>query len=158
MKAMRPFLPASYCAYRLFWLCYECNCMTVLWMQLHERWKSQICSWCWSYSVKYNKKVTTNYNLSRKWIQLKVKNVWISCQNIWISSLILIWIFWWIELAVLRSHRKVYQNCIFDFKISEKKICILPDLNCFLPHWQTCFVPSVGRDFIQWQILYVIRP
>ena len=48
----------------------------------------------------------------RKWIQLKVCSH--PVKNVWISSLTLILIFWWIELAILRSHRKIYQNFIFN--------------------------------------------
>ena len=40
----------------------------------------------------------------------------------------------------------------------EKTICILQYLNRFLPHWQTCFIPSIYRDFIQWRVLYVTLP
>ena len=49
----------------------------------------------------------------RKWIQLKVSSH--SVKNVWISSLTLILIFCWIELAILRSHIKVSQNFIFNF-------------------------------------------
>ena len=40
---------ASWCAY------YVEVILILLWMQLHERWKPDICSWCWSYSVRYRK-------------------------------------------------------------------------------------------------------
>ena len=49
----------------------------------------------------------------RKWIQLKVSSH--SVKNVWISSLTLILIFCWIELAILRSHIKVSKNFIFNF-------------------------------------------
>ena len=49
----------------------------------------------------------------RKWIQLKVYSH--SVKKAWISSLTLILIFCWIELAILRSHIKVSQNFIFNF-------------------------------------------
>ena len=50
----------------------------------------------------------------RKWIQLEVYSH--PMKNVWISSLTLILIFWGIELAILRSHRKVYQDFIFNFE------------------------------------------
>ena len=61
------------------------------------------------------------------------------------------------------SHFDKPQKCLPKFYIwfwryLEKKICILPDLSRFLPHWQTWFIASVGRDFIQWRILYVTHP
>ena len=49
----------------------------------------------------------------RKWIQLKVCSHPI--KHVWVSSLTPILIFWWIELVILRSHRKVYQNFICNF-------------------------------------------
>ena len=82
---------------------------------LHERWKSQMCSRCWSYGIKYRKKLLQFTILLRKWIQLKVYGN--SVKNVWISSLTLIVILWWIELFILRVHRKVYQN--FLFKVNE---------------------------------------
>ena len=48
----------------------------------------------------------------RKWIQLKVYSH--PVKNVWISSLTLILIFLWIELVIFGSHKKVYQNFIFN--------------------------------------------
>ena len=123
----------------------------MLWKQPHERKRSQICSQCWSYSVKYRKKLLQTTIPLRKWIQLKFYSY--SVKNVWISSLTLIFIFWWIELAILRSHRNVYQDF---WRYLEKKICILLALNCFLLSCETFSIPSFGRDFIMWRILYVI--
>ena len=89
----------------------------------------------------------------RKWIQLKVYSH--PVKNVSTSSLTFVLIFGWIELVIWRSHRKICQNFIFDYL--GRKICIVPDLNRFLPHWTTCFMPILG-DFIQWRILYAIRP
>ena len=74
--------------------------------------KGQICSRCWSYGVKYRKKLLQTTNYLWKWIYLKVYSHPI--KNVWISSLTLILIFWWIE--ILRRHRKPYQNFIFSFE------------------------------------------
>ena len=57
----------------------------------------------------------------RKWIQLKVYSH--PVKNVWISSLTFVLIFWWIELAIWRSHRKICQNFIFDYL--GRKICIV---------------------------------
>ena len=48
----------------------------------------------------------------RKSIQLKVYSH--PVKNVWIGSLTLILIFLWIELVILGSHKKVYQNFIFN--------------------------------------------
>ena len=79
-----------------------------------ERWKSQICWWCWLYGVKYRKKLLQTTIPLRKWIQLKVYSH--TVKNVWVSCLILVMIFWWTGLAILRSHGKVYQNFIFNFE------------------------------------------
>ena len=83
--------------------------------------KVQICSRCWSYGVKYRKKLLQTTNYLWKWIYLKVYSHPI--KNVWISSLTLILIFWWIELGILRSHRKGYQNFTLICKIFGEK-CI----------------------------------
>ena len=43
------------------------------------------------------------------------------------------------NLVILRSHRKVHQNFLFNFEDNWKKKLYFtrPDLNRFLPHWQT---------------------
>ena len=88
--------------------------LIVLWMLLHERWKSQILFMMLSYSVKCMKKLLQTTVPLGKCIQSKV----CSCpvKNVWISSVTLIFIFWWIELAILRSHTIAYQNFIFKFE------------------------------------------
>ena len=88
--------------------------LIMFWKQLYEKWKSHICSRCWSNGVKYRKKKLLQTTIPlRKWIQLKVYSH--SVKNVWISSLTLILIFCWIELTILRSHIKVSQNFIFNF-------------------------------------------
>ena len=131
VKAIRLSLHASCCVYKLFRLCYKSNCMK-------------------GGSHKYVRDVdqmrqNTEKKLPQmtislwKWTQLKVYSH--PVQRVWISSLTPILIFWWTELVILRIHRKVYQNFIFNFG---KKICIVSDLKLFLPHWKTCFIPSIG--------------
>ena len=61
------------------------------------------------------------------------------------------------------SHFEKPQKSLWKFylwfsRYLEKKICILPDLNRFVPQRKTYFISSVGRDFIQWWILYSIPP
>ena len=101
---MRPFLHVSCCAYKLFWLCYESNCM---------KGESRKYIHDVDHMVYNSEKNLLQITISlRKWIQLKVYSH--PVKNVWISSLTLIMIFWWIELAILRSHRKIYQNFIFN--------------------------------------------
>ena len=59
----------------------------------------------------------------RKWIQLKVYSHLVT--NVWISSLTLILIFWWIEQVILISHRKVSQNFAFNFRDIWKRKFVL---------------------------------
>ena len=59
----------------------------------------------------------------RKWIQLKAYGQ--PVKHVWISSLTLILIFWWFELVILRIHRKVYQNFIFNFGCIWKRKFVL---------------------------------
>ena len=88
--------------------------LIVLWMLLHERWKSQILFVMLSYSVKCMKKLLQTTVPLGKCIQSKVCSR--PVKNVWISSVTLIFIFWWIELAILRSHTIAYQNFIFKFE------------------------------------------
>ena len=83
-------------------------------MLLHERWKSQILFVMLSYSVKCMKKLLQTTVPLGKCIQSKVCSR--PVKNVWISSVTLIFIFWWIELAILRSHTIAYQNFIFKFE------------------------------------------
>ena len=83
-------------------------------MLLHERWKSQILFVMLSYSVKCMKKLLQTTVPLGKCIQSKVCSR--PVKNVWISSVTLIFIFWWIELAILRSHKIAYQNFIFKFE------------------------------------------
>ena len=85
----------------------------MLWMQLHERWKSHTCSWCSSFGVKYGEKLMQTIIDLRKLSQSKVYSYPI--KNVWISSLILIFIFWWTELNVW-SHIKICQSFIINFE------------------------------------------
>ena len=92
----------------------------------------------------------------RKYIQIKVYSH--PVKNVWISSLTLILIFWWTDLAILRSHRKVYQNIIFNFEdIWKRKFVFHQTLIAFF-HTRKTLIPNVGRDLIQWWILYVMSP
>ena len=100
--------------------------LTVLWKQLDEKWESQICLRCWSNVVKYRKKLLQTAILLIKWIQLKVYSH--PVRNVWISFLTLMLIFWWIELVILGSHRKVYKNPEF---LGEKKNFCIRFLNVF---------------------------
>ena len=83
-------------------------------MLLHERWKSQILFVMLSYSVKCMKKLLQTTVPLGKCIQSKVCSR--PVKNVWISSVTLIFIFWWTELAILRSHTIAYQNFIFKFE------------------------------------------
>ena len=114
-------------ARQIFWLCYECNCMkdeshkyvcVVIRCKMQEKnyWKQQF---IWKKWIK-----------GLKSIQLKVYSH--HAKNIWISFLILILIFWWIQLAV--------------WEATEKFIKILSLI--FEGIWKVIFV---------WRIWYVIR-
>ena len=117
---MRRFLHAGFYAYKFFWLSYECNCM-----QGESR---KYCSWCWSYGANYRKKITANYNSFEKMNPLKGHPV----KNVQIRSLTLVLIFWWIEVAILRSHRKVCRNFIFNFEdIWKRRFVFHQTLNAF---------------------------
>ena len=82
------------------------------------------------------KKITANYNSFKKKIQLKVYSH--PVKNVWISSLILILIFWWIDFfhPFSEATEKFTKILSLILKIFGKKNCILPGLNCFLAHWQ----------------------
>ena len=97
---MRPFLHASCCTYKYF----ECVMKGTAWKVQVANVFAIIILWC-----KTQEKILHNTIPLRKQTQLKVYSQ--KC----ISSLTLILIFWWIELAILRSHREVYQNFIFNF-------------------------------------------
>ena len=83
-------------------------------MLLHERWKSQILFVMLSYSVKCMKKLLQTTVPLGKCILSKVCSH--PVKNVWISSVTLIFIFWWIELTILRSYTIAYQNFIFKFE------------------------------------------
>ena len=92
----------------------------------------------------------------RKWIQLNVYGH--SVKNVWINSLTLILIFWWIELAILRSHRKVYQSFILNFEdIWKRKFVFYETLIAFF---------NTGKPVSSWVLVetlysdgfYVIHP
>ena len=72
-----------------------------------------------SYGVKYSKKITANYNSFWEMYQSKVYSHHV--KNVWISSSTLFLVFWWIELAILRSHRQGYQNFILNFEDTRKR-------------------------------------
>ena len=55
----------------------------------------------------------------RKWIQLKVYSH--PVKNVWISFLILILIFWWIQLAVWEATKKFIKILSLILKISGKE-------------------------------------
>ena len=127
--------------------------MIVLWKQLHEKWKLQICSQCLSKGVKYRKKLLQVTIPLIKWIRLRAYSH--SVKNLWISSLTLTLTFRWIEPVILRSHRKIHQNLSLILEIfgKENLYCTWPETlsstleNLFHPeYWY-------GRDFIMWWIL-----
>ena len=150
---MKVFLQVSCCAYKLFWLCYECNYMK----GKNRKYVRDV-----GHMVQNTEKESPWTKISlRKWIQLKVYSH--PVKNVWISSLTLILIFWWIERAVLRSQNftKSLPNFYLWFLRYLENECvfyILPDLNRFLPQWKICFILTAGRDLIQWRIVYVKPP
>ena len=107
---------------------------------------------------KIQEKNTANYNSLRKWIRLKVYSH--AAKNVWVTSLTLILIFWWIKLVILRSHRKVYQNSIFNFGDIWKRQFVLYQTLISFFHTGKLFHTKFwyGREVIQWRILYVILP
>ena len=79
--------------------------------------------WC---KIQEKKLLKTMISL-RKYIQLKVYSHHI--KNVWLSSLTLFLIFWWIELAISRIHRTGYENFIFNFEdIRHRKIVLYQTL------------------------------
>ena len=82
--------------HKLFWLYYECK-----WMKGKIRKHIRNVD---NFGVYTGKKLLqTTINL-RQWIQTKAYSQ--PVKNIWISSLILILIFWWIELTVWETTEK----------------------------------------------------
>ena len=125
--------------------------LIVLWMELHEKWKSQILFvifYCFT-------KITGNYNSFEKMYPIKgLQSLCQKCMDKFFDPFFDVLMNW-------ASHFENPQKRLSKFYLKfwrylEKKNCTLTDLNCFLRYQQTCFVPSVGRDSRQWQILYVI--
>ena len=79
---------------------------------------------------KVYKKITSIYNSFEK--MNPIKGLSHPVKKVWISSLTLTLIFWWIELAILRSDGKVYQSFIFNFgDIWKRKLVLYKTLNAF---------------------------
>ena len=143
---MKPFLHASCCAYKLFWQCHESNCMK----GGSRKYVGDV-----DYMVQnIEKKITANYNFFEKVNQLKSHPI----KNVRISSLTFIFIFWWIELAILRSHRKLYQNFIFNFEDIWKRKFVFCQTLSFLPHCKPLSSRVLVETSYSRRILYVIRP
>ena len=107
-KELWDFFPRQLTQSYFDWLCYECNCIKCesrLFVKLNVD------------HMVYNtdsKGITVNCSSFERWIQLKVYSR--PAKNIWITSLTLILMFWWIELVILRRPIKVYQNFHFNFE------------------------------------------
>ena len=100
---------------------------------------------------KIQKKTTANYNSFDKVNPIIQRSI-VTLSKVY-GYVELCW--WWIELVILRNHRKNYK--IYLLENLKNKICIISDFKRSLPYWKTCFIPSVGGDFIQGRILYVIH-
>ena len=94
------------------------NCVTA-WKVKVANIARDVFIWC---KIQEKKLLETIIPLG-KCIQLKVYSHYV--KNIWISSLTLFMIFWWIELAILRIRRKGYQNFIFNFEDIWKRTIVL---------------------------------
>ena len=100
---MRPFF-ARCCAYKLFY----CVMKATTWKVKVANMVAMLMIW-----AKIQKRNVLQITIPlRKSIQLKVYSH--PVKNVWIGSLTLILIFFWIELVILESHKKVYQNYIFN--------------------------------------------
>ena len=76
---------------------YDCVMNATAWKVKVANMFVMLITWC---KIQEKKLLQTTIHL-RKWIQLKVFNHPVN--NVWMISLFLILIFWWIELAVLKS-------------------------------------------------------
>ena len=117
--------------------------LILLWKQLHERCKLR------------EKLLETTIPL-RKWIRLKSYSH--PVKNVRISSSTFILIFWWVELTILRSDRKVYHNFIFNSEdIWKRKFVFYQTLITFFHIGK----PVSSRMLLETSysdIFYVIRP
>ena len=100
--------------------------LIVLWMQLHQKWKSHISLWCWSYGVKYRKK-----NYWKLWFLWE--NIFNQRSIVTISKMYgsVLWPFFDILMnwAISRIHRTGYENFIFNFEdIRHRKIVLYQTL------------------------------
>ena len=68
-KVKKSFLHDSYCVYRLFWLCYECN-------NIKGKSRKYVCA---DHLVKKTKKITVNYHFSKK--MNSIKGIQSPCQK-----------------------------------------------------------------------------
>ena len=102
---------ASCCAYKLFWLCYECNCMK----GESRKYVSNVAHMVW----KTGKKLPQTTIPLRKWIQLKVLE-WPcqKCMGKFFDRYYDILMNWASHIEKLQ---KVYQNCMFTFKVIWKR-------------------------------------
>ena len=105
----------------------------MLWMQLYEWCHKYVCDVVIRCKIPEKKLLQTTIHL-RKSIQLKLYSHLVT--NVWISSFILILIFWWLQLAAWEATESLSKFYLEFWIYLENKICILPGLNCFLPHWQ----------------------